>query len=38
MILRKEKLLEIKRGSTRSQSVEISFWKRLWTCPQAGYV
>jgi hypothetical protein len=25
-------LLEIARGSSRSQSVDNSLWKRLWTC------
>ena len=32
------KLLEIERGSTRSQSVENSLWKRLWTCLKADNV
>jgi hypothetical protein len=28
----KERILEIGRESTKSQSVENSLWKRLWTC------
>jgi hypothetical protein len=31
-VTRKEKILEIERGSTRSLSMENSLWKRLWTC------
>jgi hypothetical protein len=27
-----ERVLEVKRGSTRSHSVENSLWKSLWTC------
>ena len=30
--LGKERILEIKRESTRSHSVENSLWKRQWTC------
>ena len=33
----KNMVLDIERGSTRSQSVENSFWKRLWTCRKADY-
>ena len=29
--LKKDKILEIERGSTRSHCVENSLWKRLWT-------
>jgi len=29
--------LENERGSTRSQSVENSFWKGLWTCRNTDY-
>ena len=29
---RNERILEIERVSTRSQSLENSLWKRLWTC------
>jgi hypothetical protein len=36
--LKEKKMLEFERGSTRSQSVENSLWKRLWTCRKAGYV
>jgi hypothetical protein len=32
MTLRKKKILEIERGSTRSHPVENSLWKRLRTC------
>jgi len=31
----KENYMEIERESTRSQSVENSLWKRLWTCHKA---
>jgi len=31
------RLLEVERGSTRSQSVENSLWKRLWACPKTDY-
>ena len=42
---RKELLDELKgdirywkqRGSTRSHSLENSFWKRLWTCRKTDY-
>jgi hypothetical protein len=37
MNYRKEKVLEIERGSTRSPSVENSFWKRLWTFRKTDY-
>ena len=37
MILRKVRLLEIERGSTRSPSVEKSLWKWLWTCRKTEY-
>jgi hypothetical protein len=30
-------MLEIERGSTRSQFVERWIWKRLLTCPEAAY-
>jgi hypothetical protein len=33
----KEKILEIKRGSTRSHCVENSLWKRLRTCRKTDY-
>jgi hypothetical protein len=33
----KEMILEIERGTTRSQSVENSLWKRLWTCRKTDY-
>jgi len=29
------RILETKRGSTRSHSVQNSLWKRLWTCRKA---
>ena len=32
MTLKKERTLEIERGSTKSHFVENSPWKRLWTC------
>ena len=35
---RHEQLLEIKRGSTRSNSLEKSLWKRLWTSHKTDYV
>jgi hypothetical protein len=35
---RHEKLLEIKRGSTISHSLENSLWKRLWTSHKTDYV
>jgi hypothetical protein len=38
MILRKWRILEIERRSTRPQSVENSLWKRLWTCRKTDYV
>jgi len=31
-----ERVLEVKRGSTRSQYVENTHWKRLWTCSKTG--
>ena len=34
--LRKDGVLETER-STRSQSVENSLWKRLWTCSKTDY-
>jgi hypothetical protein len=33
-----ERIVEIERGSTRSQSVENSIWKRIWTCRKTDYV
>jgi hypothetical protein len=38
MILKKEKILEIERGSTRSHCVENLLWKRLWTWRKTHYV
>jgi hypothetical protein len=38
IILRKWGILKIERRSTRSQSVENSLWKRLWTCHKTDYV
>jgi len=38
MTLRKEQILELGRGSTRTWSVEKSLWKRLWACHKADYV
>jgi len=38
MTVKKEKVLEIERGSTRSRDVEISLWKGLWICRKADYV
>jgi hypothetical protein len=35
---RHEQLLEIERGSTRSNSLENSLWKRLWTSHKTDYV
>jgi hypothetical protein len=35
---RHKQVLEIKRGSTRSHSLENSLWKRLWTCHTTDYV
>lgn len=29
--------LEIERGSTKSHSMDNSFWTRLWTCPNIDY-
>jgi hypothetical protein len=37
MKLRKDRLLETERRSTRFQSVENSLWKRLWTCSKTDY-
>jgi hypothetical protein len=37
MTLRKERVLEIDTGSTRSHSVESSLWKRLWTRRKTDY-
>jgi hypothetical protein len=37
MTLRKENILEIERGSTRSHPVENSLWKRLRTCRKTDY-
>jgi hypothetical protein len=34
---KKERILEIERGSTRSHPVEISLWKRLRTCRKTDY-
>ena len=31
-------MLEMEIGSTRSQSVENSLWKRLWTCHKTDYM
>jgi len=36
-ILRKSKILELERGSTRSHSVENWLWKWLWTCRKTYY-
>jgi hypothetical protein len=33
----KERVLEIERGSTRSQSLVNSLWKRLWNCRETDY-
>jgi len=33
--LRKERILQIARGSTRSHYVGNSLWKTLWTCSNA---
>jgi len=30
-------MLEIEKGSTRSPSVENSFWKKLWNCLKTDY-
>ena len=35
--LRKREDTGIKRGSTRSHTLENSLWKRLWTCRETGY-
>ena len=38
MTLVNEKVHEIERGSTRLNSVENLFRKRLWTCRKTGYM
>jgi hypothetical protein len=35
--LKEKRILEIERGNTRSQSMEISLWKRLRTCHKTDY-
>jgi hypothetical protein len=37
LLLGKEKILEVGRGSTRSHPVENSLWKRLRTCRKTDY-
>jgi hypothetical protein len=37
LTLRKEKLLQIERGSTGLFSVENSLWKRLWISRKTDY-
>jgi hypothetical protein len=34
----KSKIMGIERGRIRSHSLEISLWKKLWTCRKADYV
>ena len=36
MALGKKGILELKRGSTRSHSVENWLWNRLWSCCKTG--
>jgi hypothetical protein len=36
-IRKRERVLEIEGGNTRSHSVENWLWKRLWTCCQTDY-
>jgi hypothetical protein len=38
MTFRKERILEIEIGRTRSPCMENSLWKRLWNCGKTGYV
>jgi hypothetical protein len=37
MTLRKEKILDFERGSSRSHCLENSLWKRLRTCRKTDY-
>jgi hypothetical protein len=37
MTLRKMKIIEFERGSTKSKSLKISLWKGMWTFPKTGY-